>query len=121
MKYVFYEYPPCSTCRKARNYLKQSGIEFTSKNIKETPPTKEELKTWIEKFHLERKVLLNTSGLVYKENNLKEKFPQMTEDEQLHLLETTGMLIKRPILVSEQSILIGFKETVWEEKLREEG
>ena len=111
------EYPPCSTCQKAKKWLDARGIAYTARHIKEDNPTYEELKAWHEKSGLPLKKFFNTSGLLYKSLGLKDKLPAMTEEEQLRLLATDGMLIKRPLVVSENAILIGFRETEWEAAL----
>ena len=111
------EYPPCSTCQKAKKWLDAKGIAYTARHIKEENPTYEELKAWHEKSGLPLKKFFNTSGLLYKSLGLKDKLPAMTEEEQLRLLATDGMLIKRPLVVSENAILTGFRETDWEAAL----
>ena len=93
---LFLQYPPCSTCQKAKKWLDENGISYTDRHIKLENPTYEELKAWYERSGLELKKFFNTSGLQYKALNLKEKMPKMTEEEQLHLLATDGMLVKRP-------------------------
>ena len=114
---LFIQYPPCSTCQKAKKWLDAKGVTYVDRHIKEQNPTYEELKAWYEASGLPLKRFFNTSGLKYKELNLKEKLPTMTEEEQLRLLSTDGMLVKRPILVTEDRVLTGFKETQWEEVL----
>ena len=111
------EYPPCSTCQKAKKWLDAKGIAYTARHIKEENPTYEELKAWHEKSGLPLKKFFNTSGLLYKSLGLKDKLPAMTEEEQLRLLATDGMLIKRPLVITEQAILTGFRETDWEAAL----
>ena len=113
---LFVQYPPCSTCQKAKKWLDAKGTEYTDRHIKEQNPTYEELKAWHEKSGLPLKKFFNTSGLVYKSMNLKEKLPAMTEEEQLRLLASDGMLVKRPILVTENAVLVGFKEADWEKE-----
>ena len=110
-------YPRCSTCKKAKMWLESRGIAFEDRHIKENPPTYEELKVWYEMSGLPLKKFFNTSGLVYKALNLKEKLPHMTEEEQLRLLATDGMLIKRPLVVKENIVLTGFREAEWEKML----
>jgi len=117
MSILFLEYPPCSTCKKAKNWLDSHGISYTDRHIKEQNPSKEELTLWYQQSGLPLKKFFNTSGLLYKSLALKDKLPTMTEDEQLSLLATDGMLVKRPIVVTDTDILVGFKETEWEEKL----
>ena len=114
---LFIEYPPCSTCQKAKKWLDEKGIAYTDRHIKENNPTYEELKAWYEKSGLSLKKFFNTSGLVYKSLGLKDKLPTMTEDEQLQLLATDGMLVKRPLVVGDDFVLTGFKEKEWEDKL----
>ena len=108
MSLLFLEYPPCSTCKKAKSWLDAHGVQN---------PSKEELKAWYQKSGLPLKRFFNTSGLLYKSMALKDKLPSMTEEEQLELLSTDGMLVKRPILVSEDFVLVGFKESEWSEAL----
>ena len=117
MSILFLEYPPCSTCKKAKNWLDSHGISYTDRHIKEQNPSKEELALWYKQSGLPLKKFFNTSGLLYKSMALKDKLPTMSEDEQLSLLSTDGMLVKRPIVVTDTYILVGFKETEWEEKL----
>ena len=111
---LFLQYPPCSTCQKAKKWLDENGISYTDRHIKLENPTYEELKAWYEKSGLPLKKFFNTSGLQYKALNLKEKLPQMTEEEQLRLLATDGMLVKRPLVVDEAVVLTGFKAEQWE-------
>lgn len=114
---VFIQYPPCSTCQKAKKWLDEHAIAYTDRHIKEHNPTYEELKSWYEQSGLPLKRFFNTSGLLYKSMNLKDKLPTMTEEEQLRLLATDGMLVKRPIVITEKHIFTGFKETEWNELL----
>ena len=114
-KMLFVCYPKCSTCMKAKKWLEERGMEYELRDIKTDNPTAEELKTWWEKSGLPLKRFFNTSGNLYKEMKLKDKLPQMSEEEQLALLSTDGMLVKRPILVSSGKVLVGFKEKEWEE------
>ena len=111
---LFLEYPPCSTCKKARAWLEANGVEFTARHIKENNPTYEELKSWYQRSGLPLKKFFNTSGLVYKSLGLKDKLPAMSEEEQIQLLATDGMLVKRPLLVSGDTVLTGFREAEWE-------
>lgn len=114
-KMLFVCYPKCSTCMKAKKWLEERGMEYELRDIKTDNPTAEELKTWWEKSGLPLKRFFNTSGNLYKEMKLKDKLPQMSEEEQIALLSTDGMLVKRPILVSSGKVLVGFKEKEWEE------
>ena len=113
MKFICY--PKCSTCQKAKKWLNEHNVEYTERHIAEEKPTYDELKEWYEKSRLPLKKFFNTSGLLYKEMKLKDRLPSMSEDEQLRLLATDGMLVKRPILVTEDKILVGFKEAEWAE------
>ena len=115
---LFLEYPKCSTCKKAKTWLESNGVEFEDRHIVENNPTAEELKVWYEKSGLPLKKFFNTSGLKYKELGLKDKLPNMTEEEQLNLLGTDGMLVKRPLVIGDDFVLIGFKEPQWAEKLK---
>ena len=110
---LFIQYPPCSTCKKAKAWLDNHGISYTDRHIKEQNPSYEELKAWYIQSGLPLKRFFNTSGLQYKALNLKEKLPAMSEEEQLRLLATDGMLVKRPIIVTENLVLTGFKEAEW--------
>ena len=114
---IFLEYPKCSTCQKAKKWLNEHNIEFTDRHIVENNPSYEELKEWYGKSGLPLKKFFNTSGMLYKEQNLKEKLPVMSEEEQLKLLATNGMLVKRPLIVDEERILVGFKEKEWSDNL----
>ncbi len=118
MKNFFIEYSKCSTCQKAKKWLEENHIEFQDRNITKEVPTVEELTKWIEISREDIKKWFNTSGLKYKELNLKDKLPQMTEEEKIKLLASDGMLIKRPILVTDKVVLVGFKEDKWREKLK---
>lgn len=115
---LFVEYPKCTTCKKAKKWLDDHKIVYIDRHIKEENPTEEELKEWHKKSGLPLKKFFNTSGLLYKEMNLKGKLLTMTEEEQYQLLATDGMLVKRPIVVTEEIILVGFKEEVWEKALK---
>ena len=114
MRILFLEYPKCSTCKRAKAWLTENGVAFDDRHIVEDNTTAEELKAWWEKSGLPLKKFFNTSGLVYKEQNLKERLPDMSEEEQLALLATNGMLVKRPLVIGEDFVLIGFKEAEWE-------
>ena len=115
---LFLEYPKCSTCQKAKKWLDAHNITYTDRHIVENNPSYEELKMWYEKSGLPLKRFFNTSGLMYKDMQLKDKLPIMSEEEQLKLLATNGMLVKRPLIVDESIVLTGFKETEWAEKLQ---
>ena len=114
---LFVEYPKCSTCQKAKKWLLENQVEFEDRHIVEDNPSKEELKVWYEKSGLPLKRFFNTSGMKYKELKLKDKLPDMTEEEQLELLASDGMLVKRPVLVGDNFVLTGFKEKECTEKL----
>jgi arsenate reductase len=110
-------YPKCTTCQKAKKWLESQGIAYTERNIAEENPTYAELKEWYKKSGLPLKRFFNTSGLVYKSMQLKDKLPEMSEEEQLKLLATDGMLVKRPLVVDGDTVLTGFKEAEWTEKM----
>ena len=110
-------YRKCSTCQKALKWLEEHGVDFTERAIVEENPTYEELMAWHKLSGLPLKKFFNTSGLLYKDLGLKDKLAEMTEEEQLKLLATNGMLVKRPLVVGEDFVLTGFKEKEWEEKL----
>ena len=114
---LFLEYPPCSTCKRAKNWLDEHGLAYDDRNIKTENPTYEELKTWLEASGLPLKKFFNTSGQLYKSMALKDRLPSMSLEEQLRLLATDGMLVKRPIIAGEDLVLVGFKEADWEQKL----
>lgn len=114
---VFLEYPPCSTCQRAKKWLDARGLCYEDRHIKEQNPSYDELKTWWQRSGLPLKRFFNTSGLVYKAMALKEKLPTMPEEDQLRLLASHGMLVKRPILVDEEKVLAGFREAEWKEAL----
>lgn len=116
MKFICY--PKCTTCQKAKKWLDDNNVEYELRDIKLNNPTFEELKEWHEKSGLPLKKFFNTSGLLYKSLELKNKLPQMTDDEMLNLLSTDGMLVKRPLLVNEKFVLVGFKESEWREKIK---
>lgn len=110
-------YPKCTTCQKAKKWLESNGITFDERNIKENNPTIEELKDWHKKSGLSLKKFFNTSGLLYKELKLKDKLPAINEDEQYNLLASDGMIVKRPILIGDSFVLVGFKEADWKAAL----
>lgn len=112
---LFIEYPKCSTCKKAKKYLEEHGIEFEDRHIVEENPTKEELTEWIRISGKPVKKFFNTSGMKYRELGLKDKLPQMSEEKQIELLASDGMLVKRPLLIDGEMVLMGFKEAEWPE------
>ena len=114
---LFLQYPPCSTCQKAKKWLDEHGIVYTARHIKEDNPTAAELREWVARSGLPLKGFFNTSGLVYKNLGLKDKLPTMTEDEQIALLASDGMLVKRPLLVTDTFVLPGFRPADWEKAL----
>ena len=114
---LFVEYPKCTTCKKAKKWLDDNKLTYTDRHIKEENPTIEELKEWHKKSGLPLKRFFNTRGNRYKELGLKDKLPTMTEEEQYELLATDGMLVKRPIIVTEDKVFTGFKEETWKELL----
>ena len=116
---LFIEYPKCTTCKKAKKWLEDHSVEFTDRHIVEDNPTYEELKEWYEKSGLPLKKFFNTSGMLYKDMKLKDKLPEMSEEEQLKLLASNGMLVKRPIVIEKEKgiYITGFKEAQWEETL----
>ena len=111
---LFIQYPKCKTCQKAKKWLDENNIEYTDRHIKEENPSYEELKSWYEKSGLPLKKFFNTSGVLYKSMQLKDKLPDMSDDEQLRLLASDGLLVKRPLVVKCDTVLIGFKEAEWE-------
>jgi arsenate reductase len=115
---LFLEYPPCTTCKKAKKWLDDNGIAYEARHIKENNPTYDELKAWYEKSGLPLKKFFNTSGLQYRALELKDKLPAMSEEEQLRLLATDGMLVKRPLIVTDSAVLTGFKTEAWEKLLK---
>lgn len=115
MSILFLNYPKCTTCIKARKWLEENNIEFTSRHIVEENPTAEELKTFIKLSGLPTKKFFNTSGMLYREMNLKDKLTTMSDDEMISLLATNGMLVKRPLVVGENGVLVGFKAETWSE------
>ncbi len=110
---LFLEYPKCSTCKKAKKFLDSNNIKYTERNIIINNPTKKELASWIDLSNQDINKFFNTSGIKYRELNLKDKLKTMSKEEKLLLLETDGMLIKRPLLITENDVLIGFKEEIW--------
>ncbi len=114
---LFVCYPKCTTCRKARKWLEERGVPFEERHIRDENPTAEELRAWQGRSGLGLRRFFNTSGMKYKELGLKERLPEMGEEEQLSLLASDGMLVKRPLLVGEGFVLVGFREKEWEEAL----
>ena len=114
---LFIEYPKCSTCKKARKWLEEHGVEFEDRHIKEQNPSASELRQWHAASGLPLKRFFNTSGMLYRNMELKDKLPSMSEDEQFELLASDGMLVKRPILVDGETVLVGFREKEWAELL----
>lgn len=117
MSVLFLQYPPCSTCKKAKAWLDERQVAYQARHIKEENPTAEELKVWHEKSGLPLKRFFNTSGLAYKALGLKDRLPTMTEEEQYQLLASDGMLVKRPLVVGEDFVLVGFREEQWKQHL----
>ena len=118
---LFLCYPKCTTCRKAKAWLEEQNISFTLRDIKEENPTEEELQSWWQRSGLPLRKFFNTSGLQYKALGLKDKLPTMTEAEQIALLSSDGMLVKRPLLVGEDFVLVGFKPAEWEARFGKSG
>lgn len=115
---LFIAYPTCTTCQKAKKWLDDNGMPYTDRHIKEAPPTYEELKRWYAISGLPLRKFFNTSGLVYKSLQLKDKLPTMTEDEQLRLLASDGMLVKRPIVIDGDTVLVGFRCDEWDRLIK---
>ena len=115
MSKLFINYPKCSTCKKAEKFLKENNIEFINRNIVEKNPSAEELALWMEKSGLEPRKFFNTSGVLYREMNLKDKIKTMSKEEMIEILSTNGMLVKRPLLVMDDKVLVGFKEENYKE------
>lgn len=111
-------YPKCSTCKKAKKWLDENNIEYSERDIKLDNPSFDELKDWYKKSSLSLKKFFNTSGMIYRDMNLKDKLPEMSEEEQLKLLSSDGMLVKRPLVVDGDTVLTGFREKEWEERLK---
>lgn len=114
---LFVCYPKCSTCKKAQKWMDEKGLSYDIRDIKEENPTEDELRAWHKLSGLPLKRFFNTSGNLYKEMHLKDRLPEMSETEQFKLLSSDGMLVKRPLLVDEEKVLVGFREKEWEEKL----
>ena len=117
MGVLFLQYPPCTTCKRAKAWLDERGVDYEARNIKEENPTVEELKAWHQKSGLPLKRFFNTSGLAYKALGLKDRLPTMTEAEQYQLLASDGMLVKRPLAIGEDFVLVGFRQEQWQERL----
>ncbi len=118
MQVLFLSYPKCTTCQKAKRWLDENGISYEERHIKEQSPSAGELRTWHQQSGLPLKKFFNTSGLLYKEQGLKDKLPQMDEEAQYALLATDGMLVKRPLVIGDGLVLVGFKPTEWEQLKR---
>ena len=118
MSYLFVEYPKCTTCKRAKKWLEQNGVDFIDRDIKLDNPTKEELKLWLDKSGLEIKKFFNTSGVLYREQGMKDKIKTLSEDELLDILASDGMMFKRPLIIGEDKVLVGFKEPEWESNLK---
>ncbi len=114
---LFLQYPKCSTCQKAAKWLKENGIDVNSRDITKDNPNKAELLLWIKQSHLAINKFFNTSGKIYKEENLKDKVKSASEDELIDILSSNGMVVKRPIIVADDCVLVGFNETEWNDKL----
>lgn len=114
---IILHYPKCTTCKKAIKYLKDNNLKFTERDIVKDNPKQEEIKKWIRQSVIDIKKFFNTSGMKYREMNLKERLKQLTDEEKINILSKDGMLIKRPLLITEDKILVGFKEKEWEELL----
>lgn len=115
MSKIFVNYPKCSTCKRAEKFLKENNVEFVNRNIVEENPTAEELSLWMDKSGLEPRKFFNTSGVLYREMNLKDKIKTMSKEEMIEILSTNGMLVKRPLLVMDDKVLVGFKEENYKE------
>lgn len=118
MSVLFVEYPKCTTCRKAKKFLTENNIEFIDRHIADENPSKEELKDWIAKSGLPINKFFNTSGVLYREMQLKDKVKVLPQEELLDILASNGMLVKRPIVIKDDTVLVGFKEEEWTEKLK---
>ena len=115
---LFVEYPKCTTCKKAKKWLEENGFQFDDRDIKTDRPSEEELRRWHKESGLPLRRFFNTSGQIYREMKLKDRLPDMTEDDPYELLASDGMLVKRPIIVKDGDVLVGFKEAEWSEKLK---
>lgn len=117
MSVLFIEYPKCTTCKRAKKFLQENNIEFIDRHIVEENPTKEELKEWLNKSGLKINKFFNSSGVLYREMKLKDKVKTLGEDELLDILSSNGMLVKRPLIINDDIVLVGFKEEEWKEEL----
>ncbi len=115
---IFLEYPKCSTCKKAKKWLDENGVKYQDRNIVEQNPSAAEIQQWHEKSGLPLKRFFNTSGMIYREKQIKDKLPAMSEQEQYDLLASDGMLVKRPLMIGDNFVLVGFKEAEWTERLK---
>lgn len=118
MSYLFVEYPKCTTCKKAKKWLEENNVNFIDRDIKLENPTKEELKSWLDKSRLEIKKFFNTSGVLYREQGMKDKVKVLSQEELLDILASDGMMVKRPLIIGEDKVLVGFKEAEWENSLK---
>lgn len=118
MKYLFIQYPKCSTCQKAKKWLEENNVDYVARHIVEECPTVQELEGWIKRSGKSINQFFNTSGLVYRELNLKEKLPHLSDKEKIQLLASNGMLIKRPLLIGDNRVINGFRKNEWEEVIK---
>lgn len=118
MSYLFVEYPKCTTCKRAKKWLEENNVDFIDRDIKLENPTKEELKLWFDKSGLEIKKFFNTSGVLYREQGMKDKVKTLSQEELLDILASDGMMVKRPLIIGEDKVLVGFKEAEWESNLK---
>ncbi|MGL4572115.1 MAG: arsenate reductase family protein [Clostridium sp.] len=118
MSYLFVEYPKCTTCKRAKKWLEENKVDFIDRDIKINNPTKEELKLWLDRSGLEIKKFFNTSGVLYREQGMKDKVKTLSEDELLDILASDGMMVKRPLVIGDDKVLVGFKEAEWESNLK---
>lgn len=118
MSYLFVEYPKCTTCKRAKKWLEENNVDFIDRDIKLENPTKEELKLWLDKSGLEIKKFFNTSGVLYREQGMKDKVKTLSQEELLDILASDGMMVKRPLIIGEDKVLVGFKEAEWESNLK---
>lgn len=118
MSYLFVEYPKCTTCKRAKKWLEENNIDFIDRDIKIENPTKEELRSWLDKSGLEIKKFFNTSGVLYREQGMKDKVKVLSQEELIDILASDGMMVKRPLIIGEDKVLVGFKEAEWESNLK---